>query len=289
MTYQEPGAGSQQVPPAYAQPLIPQSNQFESTPPPKPGRNVLALVALITSIVGFIFACIPGALIVGWILLPISFVLAIVSLFLKGSGKGLGIAGLIISVVGTIVAVIVFFAVVATSFSNAFGDSTVVVEDPAESSQAPAAEEEPVPSEAPAAEAGTRENPVAVGSTISGDKWTIVINSFNPDGTAVVAEANQFNEAAPAGSHYAVVNYTVTYTGADSSYAAEVGVDYVTASGNVVNTYDNFVILTDAIGLDELFTGASATGSAAFVIPDGDAGLLRVTPGMLADDIFVRP
>jgi hypothetical protein len=287
MTYQEPGAGSQQIPPAYAQPQQPQNPYNQPTQTPKPGRNVLALVALITSVVGFIFACIPGALIVGWILLPIAFVLAIVSLFLKGSGKGLGIAGLIISVVGTIVAFVVFFAVVATSFSDAFGDSTVAVEEQAESSQAPA--EEAAPAEAPATEAGSRENPVAVGSTITGDKWTIVINSFNPDGTAAVAEANQFNEAAPAGSHYGIINYTVTYTGADSSYAAEVGVDYVTAAGNVVNTYDNFVVLTDAIGLDELFTGASATGSAAFVVPDGDTGLIRVRPGMLADDIFVQP
>lgn len=50
--------------------------------------NVLALVSLIVAAIGFIFACIPGALIVGWILLPIAFVLSLVSLFLKGEKSG---------------------------------------------------------------------------------------------------------------------------------------------------------------------------------------------------------
>lgn len=39
---------------------------------------------MIIAIVGFIFACIPGALIVGWLLLPIAFILGIVAVFLKG-------------------------------------------------------------------------------------------------------------------------------------------------------------------------------------------------------------
>lgn len=288
MTYQEPGAGSQQIPPTYPQPQQPiaQPPQYAPVPQaPKPGRNVLALVALIVSIVGFIFACIPGALIIGWILLPIAFILAIVSLFLKGTGKGLGIAGLIISVVGTIVAAVVFFAVVAVSFNDAFSDETTVVEEPAEAGGAPAAE---APAEESGAEAGTRENPVALGSAITSVDWTVVVNSYTVDGSAIVA-ANQFNDAAPAGSHYEIVNYTVTYTGADSGIAALVGVDVVTSAGNVVNSFDNLVLLDDSMGLDEMFAGASTTGSAAFLVPDGETALIRVRPGMVADEVFVKP
>jgi energy-coupling factor transporter transmembrane protein EcfT len=280
MTYPEPGAGSQ-VPPAYADP---QHQQIKSGGE-KPQRNVIALIALIVAILGFIFACIPGALIVGWVLLPIAFVLSIVSLFLKGKGKGLGIAGLIVSIVGTIVAIVVFFAVVATSIDEAFNDESVVVE----ASEAPA---DQATGDAPAnesTEVGTRDNPSTIGSTISSETWSVVINSFNPDAGVAVAEANSFNEAAPAGSHYGIVNYTVTYTGEDSAYAAEVGVDLVTASGNVVNSYETMVLLNDSMGLDELFTGASATGSAAFVIPDGEDVLIRVRPGMLADEMFITP
>ncbi|WP_258934510.1 hypothetical protein [Nesterenkonia pannonica] len=37
---------------------------------------------------GAVFACIPGALIVGWVLLPIAFILGLVSLFLRGRRRG---------------------------------------------------------------------------------------------------------------------------------------------------------------------------------------------------------
>ncbi len=304
MTYQEPGAGSQSVPPVpfnqsqqpygqqpYGQqpngqqqyPQGPGQQPYGQQPAPesKSGRNILALVALIVSVVGFIFACIPGALIVGWILLPIAFILSIVSLFLKGTGKGLGIAGLIISIVGTIVGVVVFFSVVAVAIDDAIGGDTTVVEGSA-------APEEAVEDAAPAEEAGTRENPVGLGSTIQSDDWTVVVNSHNADGNATVG-ANSFNEAAPAGSHYEIVNYTVTYTGDDSGFAAFVSLDLVTGGGNVINSFDNLAILDDGMGLDELFNGASATGSTAFLVPDGESVLIRVSPGMGADEVFVKP
>src|SRR5690606_22905435 len=84
---------------------------------------------------------------------------------------------------------------------------------------------------------GTRDNPYPLASQISSDDWTVVVNSYTADGNAVVA-ANQFNEPAPAGSHYEIINYTVTYIGDESGLAAEVGVDLVTSAGNVVNSYD---------------------------------------------------
>lgn len=271
----------------------------QQMPPPMPPvdqpaapakRNVLALVALITAAVGFIFACIPGALIVGWILLPIAFVLSIVSLFLKGSGKWMGIVGLVASIVGTIVGFVVFFAVMAgvaqDAFEDEFGSGDTVVSEPTDASgedAEPAAEEG-----SDAAAEGTRENPYPLGSTISSSDWTVVINSHTADGAEAVA-ANGFNDPAPAGSHYEVINYTVTYTGDESGMAAEVSMAFVTSAGNVVNSYDNIVLLEDGFGMDELYNGASATGSEAFLVPDGETALIRVRPGMFADEVFVQP
>ncbi|MFE6996145.1 hypothetical protein ACFVAE_09330 [Microbacterium sp. NPDC057659] len=257
-------------------------------PPPAPAGekklNVLALVSLIVAVVGFIFACIPGALIVGWVLLPIAFVLSIVSLFLKGDKKWMGIVALIVSVVGTIVGFIVFFTVVATAFDDAFGGSETTVTQPKDE---PADDAEEKPAES--AEQGTRDNPYPLKSKISTDDWTVVMNSYTPDGNAAVADGNMFNDKAPAGSHYEIVNYTVTYNGDESGMAAEVGVDVVTSAGNVVNSYDSLATLKDPIGLDELYKGASATGSVAFVVPDGETVLIRVRPGMIADEVFVKP
>lgn len=247
--------------------------------------NVLALVSAIVAAVGFIFACIPGALILGWILLPIAFILSIVSLFLKGDKKWLGIVGLVLSIVGTIAGVFVFLGLLTTSFESAFGNGDTTVSQPEESEDGePPAEDEPV-----AAEEGTRENPFPVGSEVSNSDWAVVVNSVNPDGSAIVSEANQFNEAAPAGSHYEIVNYTITYTGADSASSSEVTVDIVTSAGNVVNSYDSMVVLTDEFGFEELFNGATVTGSQAFLVPDGETIVVRVSPGYFADEVFFKP
>lgn len=265
-------------------------------PPPAPAgaaapaqkHNVVALVAMIVALVGFVFACIPGALMVGWILLPIAFVLSIVSLFLKGDRKWMGVVGLIVSIVGTIVGFIVFFALMATSIDQAideeFGSGeTTVTETTGE--EAATDDEEPAADDA---EQGTRENPYPLASKISSDDWTVVINSHTADGAALVAK-NEFNDKAPAGSHYEVINYTVTYTGDDKGLAPEVSIAFVTASGNVINSYDAMVMLEDGFGLDELYNGASATGSEAFLVPDGEKALIRVSPGMFADEVFVQP
>lgn len=87
-------------------------------PVPTPEVNILGIFALVAAIVGFIFACFPGALIVGWILLPIAFVLSLVALFQAGH-KWPAITALIVTIVGTLAGFIVFFAVVADSVGKA--------------------------------------------------------------------------------------------------------------------------------------------------------------------------
>ena len=285
-----------QQPQAYEpQPYQPQGYQPQQpafVPPaggpakPKPARNVLGIVALAVSVVGFIFACIPGALIVGWVLLPVGFILGIISLFLKDKAKWQGLTAIIVSVVGTIVGFIVFFAVVATSFSNAFqsevnistnDDSAVVEEDAA------AAEDD-----APAA--GTRENPAPLGSTVEGEDWTVVINSVTTGATDQILAENQFNEAPDAGTEYILINYTVTYTGEDAEggMPVMVGLEYVTAAGVTVDPLDKMLMGPDEMdAMSTLYNGASATGNEALQVPTPADGVLAVRPGMFADTVFV--
>src|SRR6478752_7679108 len=59
---QTPAGAGVPVVPAYGAPV---------TPAEPKQRNVLGIVALAVAVVGFIFACLPGALIIGWVLLPI--------------------------------------------------------------------------------------------------------------------------------------------------------------------------------------------------------------------------
>ncbi|MGO2944130.1 MAG: hypothetical protein ACTIDO_17770, partial [Brevibacterium aurantiacum] len=187
LIYDEPHNVPAQQPPQYAQPsgaafepayphqqggTYAYGNGSGQVPGPeqnkqKRGKNVMGVIAFVVAVVGFIFACVPGALIVGWILLPIAFLLSIISFFLKGK-KGFSIAALIISVVGTIVGILVFFFVVASSFDEAFSDD-VSADTPAQEADSAVVEDgEDSAEEADgAAEEGTRENPYAIGTMSS--------------------------------------------------------------------------------------------------------------------------
>jgi hypothetical protein len=239
-------------------------------------------------VLGFIFSCIPGALIVGWVLLPIAFILAIVSLFLKDKAKWMGITALIVSIVGTIVGFVVFFAVVGSSFENAFGSGDTKVAAPSgeAGSHAGAAENKTE------TEAGTRENPSPIGSVIESDDWRVVINSVTLAASDAVAGANEFNDAPAEGSEYILVNYSATYLGDDSNgqMPALVSVEYVTADGTTINSFDKSVMAPEAIDTTStLYKDGTATGNVAFEVPSATAGqgVLAVRPGMLADKVFV--
>lgn len=288
-----PGAGSQQPSP---HPQHPQYAQGAGAPPytpsapptgPKKQLNIVGLIALITAVLGFIFACIPGALIVGWVLLPIAFILAIVSLFLKDKAKWMGITALITSVVGTIVGVVVFTAVVATSFDSAFGSGDTKVVEPSKDG----ATDGGVKTDA-ATNAGTRESPYAIGSVIESKDWRVVVNSVTLAATDAVVAASQINEPPAAGSEYILVNYSVTYTGDDGNgqMPVFVSVEYVTAEGNTINSFDKLVIAPEPIdNTSTLYKGATATGNVVFEVPTATAGqgTLAVRPGMLGDKVFV--
>jgi hypothetical protein len=272
-------------PSAYQPAYQPQQQYGQPVQPPvkvKPGRNVLGIIALIAAGLGFLFACIPGALIVGWILLPIGFILGIISLFLKDKAKWQGLTAVIVSVVGTIVGFIVFFAVVATSFNNAFGGTDVDVSDGGSS----VVEE----SGGSAGDVGTRENPAAIGSTIEGEDWTVVINSVTPGATDQILAENSFNEAPDAGTEYVLINYTVTYTGEDpeGQMPAFVTLDYVTADGVTVDSLDKVIVAPDEMDImSVLYPEATATGNTAIQVPSPVDGVIAVSPGMIADTVFV--
>lgn len=250
--------------------------------PPKKQRNTLGLIAIIVAVIGFIFACVPGALIIGWVLLPIAFILGLVGLFLAGKTKGTSIAAVIIAVVGTVVGVVVFVAVVSNAVDDAFGSGDVSVATPT------AAPREVGPQ---GTDQGTRKNPYPLGSTITKGDWRVTVNSVTLNANDAVAAKNQFNDAPPAGSQYLLANVTVTYAGTDpQGKTPSISISYVTADGKTLNSYDSATVVPDALDtLSPLYEGASTTGNLAFTVPTASAaqGTLAVQPTMLADKVFV--
>ncbi|WP_210748923.1 DUF4352 domain-containing protein [Nocardia vermiculata] len=245
----------------------------------------MGLIAVIVAVAGFLFACIPGALIVGWILLPIAFVLGIVGVCQPGKTKGTSIASIIIPIVGTVVGVVVFLTVVSNAFDDAFDSGDASVATPAQVAGSDAAEQ------GRAADQGTRTNPYPLGSTISGGDWKVTVNSVTPDANDAVAGENPFNDPPSAGSQYLMANVTITYIGTDpqgeTPYAS---ISYVTADGNTVNSYDSAAVVPESLDTTSpLFEGASTTGNVSFAVPSATAtqGTLAVEPTMFTDKVFV--
>ncbi|MDO5498652.1 MAG: hypothetical protein Q4F67_03110 [Propionibacteriaceae bacterium] len=241
-------------------------------PAPKKNRNVVAIVAFAAAIAGFVFAVWEGAYILGWILLPIAFILSLVALFLRGQPKRMAVAALIIAIVGTVAGGIAFMSSLTSAVDDAFSGgevTTAPAADPGEDAQ------------------GTRQNPYPLGTAFANEEWRVTVNSVDLDAAGEVAAENEFNDAPEAGHTYALVNVTVTYLGEDSGTPMEVDVAYVTGGGNVVSSTDKLVSPPAALGTNELYNGASATGNVALHIPTDDQGVLRVRPGFLGDEVFV--
>lgn len=254
--------------------------------PNRKPRNLVAIVAFIAAIVGFVFAVWEGAYIVGWILLPIAFVLSLVALFQRDKPKRMAVAALIITIVGTIAGVVAFVSSLAGAIDDAITDEPLTAEE-APPAEAEGDDSAPAPADEPEAEQGTRTNPFPLGATLSNDEWSITVNSFDADATDEVLAENQFNEEPQAGHTYALANLTVAYLGDDSGTPWEIDVVYVTESGNVVHQHDHMAVTPDALPDNELYSGASATGNVSFHIPQDDAGLLRVKAGWMGDEVFV--
>jgi hypothetical protein len=232
-------------------------------------RNTLGLIALIVSIVGFIFACVPGALIVGWVLLPIAFVLGIVGVCLLGKIKGTSIAAIIVSIVGVVVGVVDFFTVVTDAFGDAFSESDLSAPSPRSS----AARDDDGQ-----AEDDTRENPLPIGQPVKNQEWEVTIGAPREAWAEIEAE-NQFNDPPEAGLENWLVLVTATYTGNDTgSPSFDINVEFV---GSDNRTYDERcgVIPTPLDDVGELYKGGVAEGNICVAVPAGADGLWMLSTG----------
>lgn len=93
-----------------------------TTPPPTPlppgkGQNVLGTVALVSAILSVVLVVIPVIFWVGWFTLPISLVLGVIALFLKGK-KWQAITAIVISLLGFLVAAVAYMLFVGDAMAN---------------------------------------------------------------------------------------------------------------------------------------------------------------------------
>lgn len=250
-------------------------------------KNIPGLIALVLGIIGFIFACIPGALIIGWILLPIAFILGIVGLLLSGKAKGTSIAAIITSVIGVVVGVTVFLVVVQDAFEDAFNESNSSPSSESDLSSPPSDNATDPGGESDQGSAGSRENPLPMGEAVSSNDWEITLGTPYEAGAEIAAE-NPFNSPPEPGMEYWIVPVTATYTGDDTGTPwVDVKVDFVGSDNRTYNGFDCTVVIPDSLNdVGALYRDGVADGNRCVTVPAGADGLWSVSTGFVGEPVF---
>ena len=246
--------------------------------PESTGPSVLGIVALVVAVVGFVIAFIPFVQVVGWFLLPVALVLAIIALFLKGR-KWPAITALIVSIVGAIVGAVVA-AVVAFNVFGQFVDSGVIQEQIREGLEEGFGT--PVPTEsAPPAE--TEAGPVAglgFGETMAWDDGVTMTVSepqpFTPSGFAVGADQS--------------VNlvFTLTITNDSSENVQPVVLSTLSSGGTEATRIIDVGAEGGQVGIPPttpILPGESITWQEAWSVADTDSLTMQTAPSFAYESV----
>ncbi len=279
MPYGAPQAapyGTPQATPYGAPPMAPYG--APTLAPKKPG-NGLAVAGFVLGLLGFLGSFVPVLNIGGIIMGIVGLVLAIVGLSKAkntGTGKGLALAGVILGALAVVIGIVINVAF-ASVFKDAVDDATgTTVVAPGGSGAS-----------ADAGLGSTRDNPAPLGSAVTGDGWTVTINSV------AKVEEDSFGSKAAEGSVLLLVNLTATYDGDDPQGSTPwASVNFVTADGTTVDSLDASTLFVAEDSFDSmttLYAGGSTAGDRILEVPaDGwEQGVLAVSPDMLSDDTFV--
>ena len=142
--------------------------------------------------------------------------------------------------------------------------------------------------------AGSQEDALPIGSEVDlGNGWRIKVNSadVSPGATALVEQANTFNEPPEPGKRYIIVNLSATLTSSENSEPKSpwLELDYAVFGSDGVerSSSDTFAVAPDPAldELAELMVGATATGNVVFAVGAEETDLmLRVEPMFSFDD-----
>ncbi len=264
---------------------VPSAGQY--APVPTKGSNGLATAGFVLGLLGLLSSWIPLLNIVGIILGVLGVVLAAVGLVKSkkvNAGKGLAIAGIVLGVLAVIIAVVVNAAFVNVVDEAIDETTSTSVEAPSGSGDGATSDKK---GSSDADLGTTRDNPAPLGSAISGDDWTVTINSV----TAI--KQDSIGQTPAAGSTLIAINMTATYNGDDEQGATPwASVKFVGTDGTTIDSTGGstlFLAENEFDSLKTIYNGASIEGDQLLEVP-ADAwqdGVLAVSPALLSDDTFL--
>ncbi|MFJ4999399.1 DUF2510 domain-containing protein [Microbacterium sp. NPDC088619] len=230
---------------------------YGATAPAAPsGPSILGLVGLGLAALGTILSCIPVIFWLGWLLLGVGFIVSLISLFLKGK-KWPGISGLILSVIGAIIAVVMFFVIVFATVSEAVRDLPTA---PPSSDTGTGTETDPGTEEGtgtPEVAEGEMGSPVPITQMSATSEVTIHSATWATSDGSSIPSTN---------GGYVILD--VTFTGVSgTSYLSAFNFGIETAEG-VEGTYDYYV---DGIVAEELEPGDTVDGKITFDVAQSES------------------
>ncbi|MDN3443768.1 DUF2510 domain-containing protein [Microbacterium sp. APC 3901] len=234
---------------------------YGATAPAAPsGPSILGLVGLGLAALGTILSCIPVIFWLGWLLLGVGFIVSLISLFLKGK-KWPGISGLILSVVGAIIAVVMFFVIVFATVSEAVRDLPTAPPS-SDSDTGTGSEDEGTGTEGdgtgtPEVVEGELGSPVPITQMTATSEVTIHSATWATSDGSSIPSTN---------GGYVILD--VTFTGVSgTSYLSAFNFGIETAEG-VEGTYDYYV---DGIVAEELEPGDTVDGKITFDVAQSES------------------
>jgi hypothetical protein len=123
------------------------------------------------------------------------------------------------------------------------------------------------------AAAGTREDPIPIGTTVDlGDGWVITVLSVTPDATDQIIAENMFNSPPDEGNQFVMARIKANYTGPDSdTFGGSYRLRAVGPSSVGYNTFENSAgVIPDDLSNSDVFTGGSIEGNIAWKIKSSD-------------------
>jgi hypothetical protein len=139
------------------------------------------------------------------------------------------------------------------------------------------------PPAAPPSFAGSRGNPIPLGTRapVAAGRWTIRIDSAEPDATQKILDAEPFDDPPPAGRQFFLVHVTAVFNGPGTAVAWEDLLGALTAVGPAQIAYSQTdsgncgTVPNDVADVEQVFPGATVAGNVCWSVDAADAqGLL---------------